>query len=99
RFSNLQIFASMEEMRVRAGCTTQSTTHCKVTSIGNKKQQKAVTWKEIAKRRQLRDESKSDNSSGSGVHYNIETSDESPVVTTRAKSKGQEAVVATASAP
>ncbi|MCD7455870.1 hypothetical protein HAX54_029907, partial [Datura stramonium] len=33
--------------------------------------------------------------SGSKVHYNIETSNESPVVTTRAKSKAQEAASAT----
>ncbi|MCD7465569.1 hypothetical protein HAX54_001570 [Datura stramonium] len=45
----------------------------------------------------LRDESESDCSSGSEVHYNITSSDESPVVTTRAKSKAQEAVAATTS--
>ncbi|MCE3217230.1 hypothetical protein HAX54_011174 [Datura stramonium] len=42
---------------------------------------------------------KSDSSSGSEVHYNIKNSDESLVVTTRAKSKAQEAAAATASPP
>ncbi|MCD7459718.1 hypothetical protein HAX54_041742 [Datura stramonium] len=45
----------------------------------------------------LRDELESDKSSGSEVHYNIETSNEYPVVTTRAKSKAQETEAATAS--
>ncbi|MCE3050133.1 hypothetical protein HAX54_046519, partial [Datura stramonium] len=47
----------------------------------------------------LRDESESDSFSGSNLHYSIETSDESLVVTTRAKSKAQEAAVAIASPP
>ncbi|MCE3216774.1 hypothetical protein HAX54_007997, partial [Datura stramonium] len=51
--------------------------------------------KEIAKRQKLRDRSESDSSSGLEVHYNIETSDESPMVTTRAKSKYQEIAVTT----
>ncbi|MCE0481644.1 hypothetical protein HAX54_039532 [Datura stramonium] len=51
-----------------------------MTSTGNKKQEEAAAWKEIAKRRHPRDESKSDSSSGLDVHYNIETSDESLVV-------------------
>ncbi|MCD7453667.1 hypothetical protein HAX54_021822 [Datura stramonium] len=55
--------------------------------------------KKIAKRRQLRDESELDSSSGSEVHYNITSSDESPVVTTRENSKAQEAVAATTSLP
>ncbi|MCD7464072.1 hypothetical protein HAX54_052011 [Datura stramonium] len=59
----------------------------------------SAAWKEIAKRRQLRDESESDSSSGSEVHYNIETVDESPVVTTRAKSNAQETAATTASPP
>ncbi|MCE3214729.1 hypothetical protein HAX54_053152 [Datura stramonium] len=71
----------------------------KITSIGNKKQQEATSRKEISKRWQPRDESESDTSSGSKVHYNIETSNESPVVTTRAKYKAQEAAIATASVP
>ncbi|MCD7463049.1 hypothetical protein HAX54_049856 [Datura stramonium] len=55
----------------------------KMNSIGKKKQQEASTRKEIAKRRQLFDESESDSSSGLEVYYNIETSNETPVVTTR----------------
>ncbi|MCD7448939.1 hypothetical protein HAX54_047551 [Datura stramonium] len=55
--------------------------------------------KEIAKRRQLRDELESDSFSGSKVHYNIETYDESQVVTTRAKSKAQYATADTTSPP
>ncbi|MCE3215181.1 hypothetical protein HAX54_001202 [Datura stramonium] len=66
-------------------------------SIGNKKQQEAAARKEIAKRWHLHDESELDSSSGSEVHCNIETSDESPVVTTRVKSKAQEAAMTTAS--
>ncbi|MCE0480767.1 hypothetical protein HAX54_037875 [Datura stramonium] len=49
--------------------------------------------------RQLRDGSESDSSSGSEVHYNITSSDESPVRTTRAKSKAQEAAATTTSPP
>ncbi|MCD7451488.1 hypothetical protein HAX54_012157, partial [Datura stramonium] len=48
---------------------------------------------------QLRDESESDSSSGSEVHYNIETSDESLVVTTQAKPKAKENVETIASPP
>ncbi|MCD7470035.1 hypothetical protein HAX54_009598 [Datura stramonium] len=70
-----------------------------VTSPVNKKQQEASTRKEIAKRRQLYDESESDSSSSSEVHYNITSSNESPVVNTRAKSKAQEAAEATTSPP
>ncbi|MCD7470179.1 hypothetical protein HAX54_009855 [Datura stramonium] len=73
--------------------------NCTMTSIGNKKQQEAVARKKIAKRRQLRDELESDSSSGLEVHYNIETSDESLVVTTREKSKAQEAAAPTSSPP
>ncbi|MCE5166299.1 hypothetical protein HAX54_017147, partial [Datura stramonium] len=69
------------------------------TSPVRKKQQEASTRKEIAKRRQLRDESESESSSGSEVHYNITSSDESPVWNTRSKSKAQEAAVATTSPP
>ncbi|MCE3051519.1 hypothetical protein HAX54_050060, partial [Datura stramonium] len=47
----------------------------------------------------LRDESELNSSSGSEVHYNITSSDESPVVTTRAKSKAQEAAADTTSPP
>ncbi|MCD7469969.1 hypothetical protein HAX54_009464 [Datura stramonium] len=54
---------------------------------------------EIAKRRKLHDESKSDSSSGSEVHYNITSSDKSTVVTTRSKSKAQQVVAATTSLP
>ncbi|MCD7449206.1 hypothetical protein HAX54_050644 [Datura stramonium] len=70
-----------------------------MTSTGNKKQQEAVAQKEIAKRQQLHDESKSDSSSGSEAHYNIENSYESPFVTTREKYKAREATVATTSPP
>ncbi|MCD7466120.1 hypothetical protein HAX54_002526 [Datura stramonium] len=54
----------------------------------------AVAWKEIAKKQQLWDDSELDSSSNSELHYNIEKSDESPVVTTREKSKAQEAAAA-----
>ncbi|MCD9643632.1 hypothetical protein HAX54_031250 [Datura stramonium] len=64
-----------------------------------KKQQEASAQKEIEKRRQLCDESESDSSSGSEVHYNITRSDESPVVTTRSNSKSQEAAATTTSPP
>ncbi|MCE2055801.1 hypothetical protein HAX54_043443, partial [Datura stramonium] len=47
----------------------------------------------------LLDESESESSSGSEVHYNIETSNKYLVVTTKAKSKAREAVAATASPP
>ncbi|MCD9558374.1 hypothetical protein HAX54_015724 [Datura stramonium] len=70
-----------------------------MTSPVSKRQQEAAARKEIAKRRKLRDESESDNSSGSEVKYNITISDESPVRTTRAKSKAQEAAAATTSLP
>ncbi|MCD7456875.1 hypothetical protein HAX54_033396 [Datura stramonium] len=70
-----------------------------MTSTGNKKQQEYAASKEIAKRCQLHNESEPDSSSGLEAHYNIETSDESPVVTTKAKSKSQEAAAATASPP
>ncbi|MCE0481193.1 hypothetical protein HAX54_038740 [Datura stramonium] len=40
-------------------------------------------------------DAESDSSNGSEVHYNIETSDESLVVTTWGKSKAQEATMAT----
>ncbi|MCD7452537.1 hypothetical protein HAX54_017366 [Datura stramonium] len=65
----------------------------------DKRQQKAVARKEIAKRQQLRDESESDSSSGSEVQCNITSSDEYPVRTTREKSKAQEAAAATTSLP
>ncbi|MCE5166535.1 hypothetical protein HAX54_021499, partial [Datura stramonium] len=68
-----------------------------MTSPVSKKQQEAATQKEIAKRRQLCDESESESSSGSEVPYNITISDESLVRTTRAKPKGQEASAATTS--
>ncbi|MCE0481942.1 hypothetical protein HAX54_040155 [Datura stramonium] len=71
--------------------------HGTMTSTGNKKEQEAGAWKEISKRRQLRDELELDNSSCSEVQYDIETSKESLVVTTRPKSKAQEAAAATAS--
>ncbi|MCD7446938.1 hypothetical protein HAX54_019749 [Datura stramonium] len=70
-----------------------------MTSLVNKKQQEASARKEITKRRQLHDESKSDSSSGLEVHYNIENSNESPVVTTRENSKAQEVAAASASPP
>ncbi|MCE0482069.1 hypothetical protein HAX54_040448, partial [Datura stramonium] len=70
-----------------------------MTSPVIKKQQEATAQMEIAKRQQLHDELESDNYSGSEVHYNIETFEESPVVTTRTKSKAQEAAAATASPP
>ncbi|MCD7466663.1 hypothetical protein HAX54_003581 [Datura stramonium] len=50
-------------------------------------------------RQLLRDDSESNSSSGSEVHYNITSSNESPVVNTRAKSKAQEAAAATTSPP
>ncbi|MCE3215734.1 hypothetical protein HAX54_003307, partial [Datura stramonium] len=65
----------------------------------NKKQQEAAARKKIAKRWQHCDESELDNSSGSEVHYNITRSDESPMVTTREKSKAQEVAAATTSPP
>ncbi|MCE5165965.1 hypothetical protein HAX54_013489, partial [Datura stramonium] len=43
--------------------------HGTMTSPVNKKQQEAAARKEIAKRRQLRDKSKSDSSSGSEAEY------------------------------
>ncbi|MCE3215406.1 hypothetical protein HAX54_002285 [Datura stramonium] len=70
-----------------------------MTSSVNKKQQEAAARKEIAKRQQIRDELESDSSSGLEVHYNITSSDESPVVTTREKSKAQEAIATTTSPP
>ncbi|MCE2055316.1 hypothetical protein HAX54_042391 [Datura stramonium] len=70
-----------------------------MTSPVNKKKQEVFAQKEIAKRRQHHDESELESSSGLEVHYNIETSDESPVVTNRAKSKSQEVVAATTSPP
>ncbi|MCE0482403.1 hypothetical protein HAX54_041155, partial [Datura stramonium] len=54
---------------------TTACTEGTMTSKGNKKQQEAATWKEIAKKRQLQDEPDSDSSSGSKVNYNIETSE------------------------
>ncbi|MCE3216783.1 hypothetical protein HAX54_008013, partial [Datura stramonium] len=55
--------------------------------------------RKLQKAWRLHDESESDSSSGSEVHYDITSSDESPVVTTREKSKAQEVVVATTSPP
>ncbi|MCD9640489.1 hypothetical protein HAX54_025828 [Datura stramonium] len=60
-------------------------------------------WPVVCARRfhrsHLRDELESDSSSGSEVHYNIETTYEYKVLTTWAKSKAQEAAAATASPP
>ncbi|MCD7466444.1 hypothetical protein HAX54_003156 [Datura stramonium] len=85
--------------RDRSNRTLFTTTTRTMTSLVNKKQQEAVARKEIAKRRQLRYEFESKSSSGSEFHYNIETYYKSPVVTTRAKSKAQEAAAATTSPP
>ncbi|MCD7473610.1 hypothetical protein HAX54_015558, partial [Datura stramonium] len=74
-------------IQLKAATTTLRTSRCK----------KARPV--FAKRRQLRDELESESSSGSEVHYNITSSDESPVRTTRAKSKAQEAATATTSSP
>ncbi|MCD7464105.1 hypothetical protein HAX54_052091 [Datura stramonium] len=50
-----------------------------MTSPVNKKQQEAAAQKEIAKRQQLHDESELYISNGSELHYNITSSDESPM--------------------
>ncbi|MCE3052046.1 hypothetical protein HAX54_051452 [Datura stramonium] len=82
----------------RVVVAARSNETCTMTSPVSKKQQEAATRNEIAKRRQLHDEPESDSSSGSEVNYNITSSDESPIRTTRANSKAQEDV-ATATSP
>ncbi|MCD9644994.1 hypothetical protein HAX54_033622 [Datura stramonium] len=55
----------------------------------------AAARKEISKKRQLRDNTESDNSSGSKENFEIDSSNDSAVVTTKERSKAIESVVAT----
>ncbi|MCD7452520.1 hypothetical protein HAX54_017207, partial [Datura stramonium] len=55
---------------------------------GNKKKQEAIRRKEIAKKKKLQNEPDLDCPSGSEENYDIDSSDNSLVVTTRSKEGG-----------